>query len=221
MKEWADARAIMGGTRVLAGPQLSHQLREDPDHAALVLARYRTAAALIGDATSVIELGCGEGIGAGILAKNRERYLGLDADREALEDARELHQGSGIDFFWVDLGSWDGSALSGRARFDAAISLDVIEHIPCEDEHRFMQGGVRLLNEHGVMIVGTPSANAYHLASPQSKVGHVNNYTPERLKALMQRYFHRVIMAGMQDVSLHFGHPGMVHYVIAVGIAPR
>lgn len=218
MKEWADAKAIIGAHRVLLGRQASQQWLQQPDHLAMVLARYRAASAFIGDSQSVVEFGCGEGIGAVILGRGRTRYVGLDADIEALNVARSLNGGTGREFVTVDLG--DGSAAVDGP-FDAAVSLDVIEHIPTEDETRFMWAAVRLLSRDGILVIGTPSACAEHLASPQSKAGHINLYTPERLNALMRRYFRRVLDFGMQDTSLHSGHSSMRHYLFAVGIGPR
>jgi hypothetical protein len=114
------------------------------------------------------------------------------------------------------------TAVSGYMH--AVVTLDVIEHIPPEREAAFM-GGIMgsLYHESGreMCVIGTPSANADHLASPQSRVGHVNLFTPDRLRVLMARYFHTVITAGMQDTSVHFGHPEMAHYLIVVGIGPR
>ena len=223
MIEWESAKQIIGGTRVLAGPQLSQQLRQNPEHAAFVLARYRTAAAMIGDALSVLEVGCGEGIGAGILAKHREMYVGVDSDPDGIKAANEVNtQREPLDRRRISF--LHGDVLSFRdemGAFDAVVSLDVIEHIPSDEEGLFMDYVRGSVSQHGVAVIGTPSANAYHLASPQSRAGHINNKTPGALRALMQRHFHRVQLMGMQDTSVHFGHPGMTHYVIAVGIGPR
>lgn len=188
----------------------------------MVLARYRAAAALIGDAQAVAELGCGEGIGAGILAKGRHLYVGYDNDLDAMRSAGDMYANEAIRFdyaniLWLDkdtadpLGGWAG----------AAVLLDVIEHIPANMESRLMDGIIFKLTPDGVCVVGTPNAAFDHLASPQSKAGHVNLYTHARLHALMSRYFKVVVMAGMQDTSVHFGHPDARHYILAAGYCPR
>ena len=64
---WQDAKRVIGDACLTLGPQASDQFLNAPEHLAMVLARYRAAAALIGGAESVLEVGCGEGIGAGIL----------------------------------------------------------------------------------------------------------------------------------------------------------
>ena len=214
---WGQAKAIIGEQRVTLGPQASQQWLEAPEHLAMVLARYRVAAALIGDAGSVLEVGCGEGIGAGILAKGRWRYAAIDPDASALEGMQErLSVGPGC-LVWISA----TAPPDWGALFDAVVSLDVIEHIPPDDERQFMQDAIGALRPHGVMVVGTPSQYAEHLASPQSRAGHVNLYTPERLRVMMGHYFHVVQMLYMQDTSLHLGHEAMAHYLVAVGIGPR
>jgi len=216
----------MGYGRVTLGPVASHSWLHQPEHIAFQLSRYRAASALIGDAETVLEVGCGEGIGAGILAKNREMYVGCDLDADAIATANEILTQRGrtdrrrMSFVVSDVLN-DPPDQHDEPPFDAVVSLDVLEHIPAEREGDFMHVVADLLSVTGVLVIGTPSKHAEHLASPQSKVGHINLYTPERLRALMTKHFHVVQLMGMQDTSVHWGHLGMFHYVIAVGIGPR
>lgn len=222
---WEAVKQIIGDQRVLLGPSASQQWLNAPEHLAMVLARYRAASALIGGAQSVLEVGCGEGIGAGILAKHREMYAGIDTDAAAITVANSmLPERPGVDrrrmsFVRADvlqLGPTDGVA-------EAVVALDVIEHIPTDREDDLMrQIATRLVGwGYGICVIGTPSKHAAHLASPQSQAGHVNLYTPERLRALMTRHFRVVQTLYMQDTAIHLGHPGMAHYILAVGIGPK
>lgn len=215
---WAEAKQIIGGTRVLAGPQLSQQLLDAPDHLAFQLARYRAAAALIGNAQTVLEVGCGEGIGAGILAKGRQRYCGLDNDAEGVRIARETVGSDRLGFAELDI--LNAAFLPGTI-YDAVVSLDVIEHIPAEAEGAFLLSIMTALRPHGVCVIGTPSRMFEHLASPQSKAGHVNLYTHDRLYDLLAERFQVVQSFGLQDTSLHTGHPDARHYLLMAGIGPR
>jgi 2-polyprenyl-3-methyl-5-hydroxy-6-metoxy-1,4-benzoquinol methylase len=214
---WADVRAMtdMGGATV--GPQLSYAIRERPDRLALMYARYWVASHLIGSARTVLEVGCSEGSGAGLLGQGRDRYLGIDTDKAAIGVANSTAPGLRAAFLVADVAIWDTRFRD----FDAAVSLDVIEHIPQEQEEAFLGGIAEALVPSGVCVIGTPSADMEHLASPPSRVGHVNLYTADRLQALMERHFRAVIMAGMQDTSVHFGHPAARHYHLAVGFGPK
>lgn len=212
--KWESVKAIIGDTRVLAGPQLSQQFLHAPDHLAMVLARYRAAAALIGDAGTVLEIGCGEGIGAGILAKGRTHYWGSDSDTDAIRVADEVYPGK--DWF-----NAEDVLLAHLPLRTATVALDVIEHIPAHLEDHFMRACTNNLAGFGTCVIGTPNAAFDHLASPQSRAGHINTYTHERLHALMSRYFRIVQSFGMQDTGLHLGHPDARHYLLMTGIGPR
>lgn len=215
---WQAAREIIGSQRLLLGPQASHQLINDPSHYCMVLSRYWAASALIGSATDIVELGCGEGLGSRILIQGRAVYYGVDNDADALAVAQEMYGADDVQFRVGDIA---GHLTLSRGVWDAVIALDVIEHIPIEEETTFMDNVVSLLGADAVAVIGTPNAAAFHLASPQSKVGHCNNYTHDRLHALMSRYFRVVQSFGMNDVSLHLGHPEMRHYLMMCGIGPR
>src|SRR5215471_8510626 len=119
---------------VTLGPSASEQWLDAPEHLAMVLARYRAAAALIGHARTVLEFGCGEGIGARILAAgpSRELYTGLDDDEATLDAARSAGaaHGSGRGSCTIKLETAD---VTGELRYwgwEAVVCLDVIEHMP-------------------------------------------------------------------------------------------
>jgi 2-polyprenyl-3-methyl-5-hydroxy-6-metoxy-1,4-benzoquinol methylase len=218
---WQAAKAVIGEQRVLAGPQLSQQLLHAPEHLAMVLARYRAAAAMIGTARRVREVGSGEAIGAGILAQGREMYEGFDTDRDAVQIAREQHRGNAVMRFQVHDITQD-RAVAGY--LDAVVSLDTIEHIPPALEDAFMRGlrgSLYCESGHELCVIGTPNAAFDHLASPQSRAGHINTYTHDRLHALMSKHFRLVQSFGLQDTSLHLGHPDARHYLLMVGIGPK
>jgi 2-polyprenyl-3-methyl-5-hydroxy-6-metoxy-1,4-benzoquinol methylase len=220
LSDWDAAKQILGNERVTLGPVASHSWLHQPEHLAFQLARYRAAAALIGNAESVLEIGCGEGIGAGILAKGRNWYMGVDADEAAVKVARghlDAQQWKTMYFRVKDI---LGPPIGG-SRYSASVALDVIEHIPSHCEDELMWAAKELLDPSGIFVIGTPSATFDHLASSQSRAGHINTYTHDRLRGLMSRYFKVVQMLGMQDTALHFGHPDARHYHLAVGIGPR
>jgi 2-polyprenyl-3-methyl-5-hydroxy-6-metoxy-1,4-benzoquinol methylase len=216
---WESVKEILGNESVTLGPVASHSWLHQPEHLGFQIARYRAAAALIGNAQRVLEIGSGEGIGARILAKGRSYYCGIDSDAEAVQYARASVRGT--DQTQIEFLDEDILAFPGLFNHDAVVSLDTIEHIPAEREGDFMRAAITGMKSYGVMVVGTPNLTAAAYASPQSQVGHINLYSHDRLKALMARYFRVVQMMGSQDTSVHFGLGSMSHYLIGVGISPR
>ncbi len=205
---------------VTLGPSASDQWLRAPEHLAMVLARYRAASALIGTAQSVLEVGCGEGIGARILAAGRV-YMGIDPNLRALEAAMAHLGHRGGTVLDTDLIEDTIETLASRYCAESVVALDVIEHVQPDRDGDFIDAIVSHLTEDGVCVIGTPSAAFDHLASEQSRASHVNTYTHDRLSALMAEHFRIVQSFGMQDTALHLGHPEARHYLLMCGIGTR
>lgn len=222
-EKWEEAKRLMQSGRQALGPLASHSWREQPEHIAFQLARYRAANALIGNAERVVEFGAGEGIGVGILSKGRTEYYGIDIDQDSLGIARDQYEGvPNVTFRGDDCLGYLDKLLNAGNPWDAVVSIDVIEHIDRSSEETFMENAHGLVNsETGMLVVGTPSASFSHLASPQSQIGHINLYTHDRLYALMAKHFWIVQSFGMQDTAMHLGHKDARHYLLMCGISPR
>ena len=105
--------------------------------------------------------------------------------------------------------------------FDAAYSLDVIEHMPKEKEPIFMSNIVHSLRKEGVLIIGTPNIESQKYASKYSNVGHVNCKNHQELKNLMSKFFHNVFVFSMNDEVVHTGFYPMAHYLFGIGVGVK
>jgi 2-polyprenyl-3-methyl-5-hydroxy-6-metoxy-1,4-benzoquinol methylase len=202
----------------ILGPSASDQWQHAPEHLAMVMARYRLAAALIGNARTVLELGCGEGIGARILARGREVYHGIDVDETALAYAHDQQWRSGTQ---MTFSCADARDLPRFGAFDAVVALDVIEHLSADDGALMVEMAALHLMRPGILVVGTPNAKFAHLASPASARDHLHCFTHDELHALLSRQFDIVQSFGMQDLALHTGHPDARHYLLMAGIGTQ
>jgi len=200
---------------MVLGHHWSFNLRQDPKRLAFVLARYRFAAEMTVQCRSILELGCSEGIGAPMLARDKSSYTGVDLDEDAIETARDNWPANRLRFL---AGDFLGQSYG---RFDAAISLDVIEHIAPDGEYRFFQTVTDNLKDHGIAVIGTPNKTADGYASPMSKAGHINLFDGRRLITTMKRWFHHAFLFGMNDELVHTGFTPMAHYLVCVGCNPK
>ena len=82
---------------------------------------------------TLLDVGCGAGLASEAFARMGASVTGLDAAGEALEAAREHAAAGGLDITYRD-GTPEALAAEG-ARFDAVVSLEVIEHV--EDRAAF------------------------------------------------------------------------------------
>ena len=108
-----------------------------------------------------------------------------------------------------------------EGNFDAAYSLDVVEHIPQADEHAFLKNIVDSLQDQGVLIIGCPSIQSQAYASEGSKIGHINCKDQKQLYELMSEYFHNVFSFSMNDEVVHTGFYPMAHYLFAIGVGKK
>ncbi|MGE5417986.1 MAG: class I SAM-dependent methyltransferase [Acidobacteriota bacterium] len=215
LEKWQSVRDIVGEERITLGPFCSFHLRHTPRRMLFALSRYKFAAKMLGEGREVLEIGCSEGFGTVLLAEFARRVVGVDVDEAAVQDAKKAFDVEKVEFRCLDfLGAEIG-------QFDGAVSLDVIEHIYPENESLFFESICKNLKEHGICIIGTPNQEADKYASPQSKAGHVNMYTWDRLRDSMDKYFHNVFMFSANDEVVHTGFYPMAHYLIGVGVGKR
>lgn len=185
----------------------------DPKRLTFVLARYKFVAKMLSGQQKVLEVGCGDAFATRIVQQEVGSLCAVDFDPIFIQDALDRME----DKWQFECKVHD--MLAGPVEggpFDAAFALDVIEHIPPEDEHLFITNIVYSLGQHGVLIIGLPSLQSQTYASAASKAGHVNCKDQNELKALMLKYFHHVFVFSMNDEVVHTGYHAMAHYLFAV-----
>jgi len=215
-KRWNAAVGLIDRGEARLGRYFSYQVLHNTRHLVFALSRYKFAAKMLPGPRkpSVLELGCSEGVGTLILAERAASVTAVDFDAASVDWAGK-HIGNGkIKFIAGDfLGRTYG-------RFDAAVSIDVIEHIPRAKTGLFMRTLAGNLAPGGFCVVGTPNKTADRYASPESRKGHVNTFTAERLRATFSRYFRNVFLFGMNDEVLHTGFEPKCQYLFVLACGP-
>ena len=198
------------------GPWTSHIWRQDPRHLCFLLSRYKFVAKMLAGRTSVLEVGCGDAFGTRIVLQAVGAVHGIDVEPLVLNDTIERYRREGVDRASFAVHDAAASPVSGR--FDAAFSLDVIEHIPQRLENAFLDNICAALAHEGTCILGPPNIAAGEHASASSREGHVNLKSAETLRAFLARRFHNVFSFSMNDEVVHTGYAPMAHYLFAVGV---
>ncbi|HMA64831.1 MAG: class I SAM-dependent methyltransferase [Fibrobacterota bacterium] len=212
---WSEVAGRFGSETITLGNHWSYNLRNDPKRLAFVLSRYKFSAKMCRQGSTVLELGCSEGIGVPILSEFASEYTGVDMDKEAIDSASFNWPQGNVRFVNDDfLGKTYGS-------FDAVISLDVIEHIDHSIEHLFFKTVYDNLDIDGIAMIGTPNVTSSHYASAASQSGHINLFDYDRLRNTMQQLFTNVFMFGGNDEVVHTGFAPMSHYLYALGCGKK
>lgn len=205
-----DVKEKHGITRL--GLMVNESWNQDPRRTVFTLARYKFVSKLLAGRDHVLEVGCADAFGTRIVQQSVGKVTATDFDPVFIKDVHER-----MDPHWP-IEAFVHDLLEGPppGRYDAAYALDVLEHIPEEDEDRFLSNIFAALTPEGVAIIGMPSLESQHWASPQSKAGHVNCKSGNDFKRVMERHFHTVFVFSMNDEVVHTGFYPMAHYLLAV-----
>jgi 2-polyprenyl-3-methyl-5-hydroxy-6-metoxy-1,4-benzoquinol methylase len=192
--------------------------RDDPRRLLFVLSRYKFVAKMLSGKRRVLEVGCADAFGTRLVMQEVAAVTAIDFDPVFINDALERMKS---DSWECDCRVHDILDGPVAEEFDAAYSLDVFEHIPPEQEDRFVRHLAESVGPHGVVIIGSPSLQSQAYASKGSKEGHVNCKDGKDLKRVMERRFENVFLFSMNDEVVHTGYHPMAHYLFTLCTAPK
>jgi 2-polyprenyl-3-methyl-5-hydroxy-6-metoxy-1,4-benzoquinol methylase len=217
-KLWEEVDGEIQAEPIELGRYASDDYANDPKHFAFVTSRYKFAAKMLGGMEGVMEVGCGDGFGAPIVADAVGHLICADINEPLLRDIERRHKSfvpnATYEYF-------DFREDAYKPEVDAIFMIDVIEHIYPGEEQVFMSNLTNSLHDHGVMLIGTPNKTAEQYASEWSRKGHINLKTQETLEELGRTYFHNVFLFGMNDEVVHTGYAPMCHFIWALCVTPK
>src|SRR5262245_6359687 len=145
------------------------------------LHRYAYAATLVSH-KRVLDLACGEGYGAKMLAATATSVVGIDIDETVIRHATEKYSTANLTF---TAGSITDVPLHDNHSFDVIVCFEAIEHI---DAHEAMLLEVkRLLKEDGLFILSTPNKAVYRNQSTEENRFHVKELYFEEFREKIGR----------------------------------
>ena len=210
-----DLQREKGLTRL--GLMTNQVWHDDPRRLLFYLSRYKFVSKMLSGKKGVLEIGCGDVFGTRIVQQEVGEVCAVDFDPLFIKDIGERME----EKWRFECKVHDMLKGPMEGEFDAAYSLDVIEHIPKGMEEVFMKNISESLEPNGVLIIGTPSIQSQVYASKPSKEGHVNCKDHKEFKELMLKYFHNIFIFSMNDEVVHTGFYPMAHYLLALGVGKR
>ena len=103
-------------------------------------------------------------------------------------------------------------------KYDAVLSLDVIEHINVDREKNYFSNIANSLKDDGICLIGTPNKEASRFANPTAAQTHINLKTAKDLLKLSSEFFKNNFIFSMNDEVVHTGYHGMSHYIFVLGV---
>jgi SAM-dependent methyltransferase len=140
----------------------------------------------------VVDMACGEGYGAAMLAESAAEVFGVDANPEAFEHARLRYRAPNLRFERALV-----EEFADGAPYEAIVFLQTVEHV--HDPAQLLTRFASLLAPGGVVFVTTP--NRLTLAPPGAERSdnpwHVREYSPEEFATLLRPLFGSVDHLGL------------------------
>ncbi len=154
--------------------------------------RYALARQLSSHCT-VLDVACGEGYGAAMVAETAYKVVGVDLSADVIQHAKNNY-GHHTNLQFVTA-SCDCLPFSD-ASFDFAISFETIEHI--EKQKEFISELTRVLRPDGVLILSSPNKRLYSDAHDYHNEFHVRELYRNELEALLQVAFPHIFWLGQK-----------------------
>jgi len=212
MHDWKEAEG-----RQALGMVASSTWIKDPRRLLFSLARYKFAAKMLDGKEKVVEAGCGDGWCSKLVASTVKSLTLSDYDNRFVDEAAEANRRVRN----IRCVQHDFTSGSMEGDYDGFYCLDVLEHIPKQDEWSFINNAVQSCVEDAVFIFGMPSLESQAiLPSERRDPGHVNCKSKNELKQAMKSHFKNVLMFSMNDELIHTGHEAMSHYIVALCVSP-
>lgn len=159
--------------------------------------RYLFAAQYVKDKV-ILDIACGEGYGANLLAQSAKRVVGIDIAQDAIDFAQENYKKDNLAFL---RGSADQIPIIENNIFDVIISFETIEHISEEMQKHFLIEVKRLLKHDGIFIVSTPNKLLYSDIPNYQNEYHIKEFYEDEFSNFLKNYFVNVSLLGQKVIT--------------------
>ena len=136
----------------------------------------------------VLDIACGSGYGADLLAKaEAKKVIGVDISEEAINYCREKYPDKKLEFL---VGSVEKIPLADKS-VDIVVSFETIEHVNEKVQEKFLDEARRVLKKNGKFIISTPNTLVYSYQTHRSPF-HKKELTPEEFSKVLKNRFRYV-----------------------------
>lgn len=141
---------------------------------------------------TVLDAGCGMGIGSNWLGQNALGVLGVDNNKENIDIAEEIFESPTIKFEEMDLMK---GPIRPTAGFDVVTCIEVIEHVK---DYETVLSVLKKFNDpkrRTVFFISSPNRNSEKLGQEKpNNPYHVREWTAGEFYEVMTKHFKNVVL---------------------------
>lgn len=171
-------------------PSESGEIRYEHMH------RYAWAQSLC-SGLHVLDIACGEGYGAALIADVAASVVGVDISSEAVAHANRAYSDR------PNLRFIEGSATRipiEDASVDLAISFETLEHLA--EQNEMLAELRRVLKPHGLLVISSPNKKVYSDDRNYTNEFHIKELYFDELNALLLRFFPAIKYFGQRFLTV-------------------
>lgn len=140
----------------------------------------------------VLDIACGEGYGAALLAQTAKQVIGVDISEMAITRAQDRYVKDNLKFKvgdCIDIPLQENSV-------DLVVSFETIEHITQHDQ--MMNEIKRVLKSEGLLMISSPDKQMYSIEPGYTNPFHIKELTDIEFKQLLVKYFTNISCFGQR-----------------------
>jgi GT2 family glycosyltransferase/SAM-dependent methyltransferase/glycosyltransferase involved in cell wall biosynthesis len=150
-------------------------------------------------AKTVLDVACGEGYGANLLAETAASVVAIDVDHATIDYNSSSYLRDNLKFKHADMGTLREHFVSQS--FDVIVCFEALEHVPSDVQRRFVDAARDLLRPDGILLVSSPNPVAYNEHRHEPNPFHVRELPLSEFEELLSASFARVEIFGQRIYS--------------------
>lgn len=145
-------------------------------------------------AKRVLDVGCGEGYGAHLLARQAKEIVAIDRDKKTIQQAQRRYSLPNLSF---NVQNVEQLSKYTPETFDVVCCFHVIEHL--KEPTRLLLDIRKLLSKSGILLISTPNRKSpFRSATGIEWPYHEREYTVDE--------FHKLLLSSFKNVTLYALH---------------
>jgi len=146
---------------------------------------------------TVLDIGCGLGIGSNILSHEARFVWGVDINPKNIDFAKKAFKRPNLDFEVIDI---ESPPTREFARFEIITMIETLEHL--EDPNKGLQNFKRFFGDNAIGFITIPNYANEEVKVNEAKHGlHLNHWSAGEFYALLIQHFSSVIMYSVDKLE--------------------